>query len=55
MTLAIEDYDKIKKDLGIEFEKIMEVFSDQFVILLMNETLKQLRKTTSSGGTDKDA
>ena len=40
VILEIEDYARVQRELGITFEKIMEVFSNQFVTLLMTETLK---------------
>ncbi len=48
VTLELENYDKIKKTLGLNFQALMEVFTEQFIPLLMNETLKQLRKAAVS-------
>ena len=40
VTLDFEEMSKMKRSLDINFESLMKIFSDQFVVLIMNETLK---------------
>jgi hypothetical protein len=44
VTLLFESFEKIKKLLGLSFEEVLKVFSDKFVVLLLSEISKQLKK-----------
>lgn len=46
ITLEFEDAEKLREKLGIEFDRLCEVFSNKFVPLLMTETLKQVKRST---------
>ena len=48
MTLEFESIDILKEHLDLNFKNLVQIFSDQFVPLLMNETLKQLKKASTA-------
>jgi|LauGreDrversion4_2_1035121.scaffolds.fasta_scaffold68934_3 DNA-directed RNA polymerase I subunit RPA1 len=48
ITLEFEPFDRIKASLGLSFEEVLKVFSDKFVLLLLGEISKQIKK--SAGG-----